>query len=254
MSPIVGVLDSGVGGLTVLAALAQRLPTVSMVYLGDTARNPYGEKTPAEIVAMAREGLRFLQAAGAQRLVVACNTITFAALPVLAAETDVPCIGMPRDVEWPADARHVAVAATAATIATHAHRDAIRRTHPQLRVTETACDGLAAAIERGDTAAADACIRQAAQSWMDVDTVLWACTHYPLVADRWRAALPQCRWIDPAGEVARTLAREMTPAPTGTGTVRLCFTDARAAAGLARTAYAAHPWEVVDISEKRGGR
>lgn len=254
MSPTIGVLDSGVGGLTVLAALAERLPSVSTVYLGDTARNPYGEKTPAEITAMARDGLRFLRAAGATVVVVACNTITFAALPVLAREADFPCIGMPRDIAWPSDARHVAVAATSATIATHAHREAVRRTHPHLQVTETACEGLAAAIEQGDTAAAAARIQAAVRCWTDVDTVLWACTHYPLVADLWRAAMPSCRWLDPATAVADEVARRLTDVPTGRGTVRLCFTDERAAAGLRRTAYAAHPWEVVDISEKRGGR
>lgn len=254
MTPLVGVLDSGVGGLTVLSALTERLPQVSFLYVGDTARNPYGGETPARITAMARECMRYLCDAGATVLVVACNTITFTALPALAREFDVPCIGMPSDVPAWKTAKHAAIVATPATIATHVHRDALRRHYPQVQVTETAVDGLAAAIEGGDRMRAQALITAAVRPWQGVDTALWACTHYPLAADIWRGVCPQVRWVNPAAQVAEETARILGDMPTGTGGVRLCFTDARAAAGLAQTAYADTPWEVVDISQKRGGR
>jgi len=249
--PVIGVLDSGVGGLTVLTALKRALPGAAYVYLGDTARNPYGGESAARITAMAREGMRYLLGEGATMLVIACNTITFTALDVLARETEVPCIGMPSEIPALETAHHVAIAATPATIATHIHRDALARHCPQIRVTETACDGLAAAIERGDRARAAALIAAAVQDWDDVDTVLWACTHYPLVADLWQAAAPHCRWIDPAAQVVQEVVRR-TDGAAAPGSVRLCFTDERAADGLRATAYAAAPWEVVAISEKRG--
>src|ERR687886_2735506 len=190
----VGVFDSGVGGLTVLHELLVHLPTEDFVYLADSARFPYGRRSPHELEGFALEIAEELLARRIKLLVVACNTASAAALPALRERlmqttlgVDVLGVVQPGAVQAVAATRtgRVGVLATPATVATGAYERAIAAVDPFVEVTSVACADLAAIIEDGfpfeqrvvDTVRGYcAPLREAG-----VDTVVLGCTHYPLV-------------------------------------------------------------------------
>jgi glutamate racemase len=190
----VGVFDSGVGGLTVLHELLVHLPAEDFVYLADSARFPYGERTAAELEAFALEVAEHLLARRIKLLVVACGSATAAALPALRERlmqttlgVDVLGVVQPGAVQAVAATRNgrIGVLATPATVASGAYADAIAAADPFVDVTCVACPDLAAIIEVGfpfeqrvvDTVRGYcAPLREAG-----VDTVVLGCTHYPLV-------------------------------------------------------------------------
>ena len=198
---ILGVFDSGFGGLTVLRALLPRIPGAHFLYLGDTARLPYGAKSQATVARYAVEAARFLVERGAELLVIACNTATALALPEIRAAVPVPVIGV---VEPGAEAalaatRHnpdqpgnVLVLATAATVQSHAYRDTCAALG--LRVTEMPCPLLVPLVEEGWTdhpVTRDVLhiyLREALAA-ATPGAVLLGCTHYPLIAPAIRSAL-----------------------------------------------------------------
>lgn len=213
----IGVMDSGVGGLTVLRALREVLPTADLLYLGDTARNPYGSRSAAEIVSFSAELAAWLIERGAERIVIACNTITFTARNELRTRFAVPLLGMQvPDVP----ARRVGVLATPVTIACHAHRAQLAAAGAA--VTEVACEGLAAAIERGDTAETERLVMRYAAELKGCEAALFGCTHYPLVRELWEQAAPNCRFIDPAAATAALAAEDSSEG--GTGRTEIYFT------------------------------
>ena len=201
---VVGVFDSGFGGLTVLRALLPRLPATHFVYLGDTARLPYGDKSRATVARYAIEAARFLVERGAQLLVIACNTATALALPEIREAVDVPVIGV---VEPGAQAAYeaaqrahsstgkageVVVLATAATVQSHAYRDTCAATG--LTVTEMPCPLLVPLVEEGwieHPVTRDVLRIYLAQALAGShpDAVLLGCTHYPLLAGEVAAVL-----------------------------------------------------------------
>ena len=189
---MVGVFDSGFGGLTVLRALLPKLPGAHFLYLGDTARLPYGAKSQATVARYAVEAAHFLVAQGAQLLVIACNTATALALPALRAAVSVPVIGV---VEPGAQAalaaasrtagQEVLVLATSATVQSHAYRDTC--TALGLHTTEMACPLLVPLVEEGwtDHPVTREVLRlylAEALAATTPNTVLLGCTHYPLIA------------------------------------------------------------------------
>ena len=189
---VVGVFDSGFGGLTVLRALLPKLPGAHFLYLGDTARLPYGAKSQATVARYAVEAAHFLVAQGAQLLVIACNTATALALPALRAAVSVPVIGV---VEPGAQAalaaasrtagQEVLVLATSATVQSHAYRDTCAALG--LHTTEMACPLLVPLVEEGwtDHPVTREVLRlylTEALAATTPNTVLLGCTHYPLIA------------------------------------------------------------------------
>lgn len=223
----IGVMDSGVGGLTVLRELRHRMPNADLLYLGDTARNPYGSRPTAEICAFSEELAERLIAGGAEQIVVACNTITFTALSELRARSSVPFVGM----QIPAvSARRVGVLATPVTISRHAHRE--RLAAAGATVTEVACEGLAAAIEREDSARIRLLVERYAAAIADCDAAIFGCTHYPLVRSLWERMLPNCRFIDPAAATADRAAQNGSG--MGTGRTDIYFTGEHIPALAAR--------------------
>ena len=196
--PTVGVFDSGFGGLTVLRALLPRLPGTHFLYLGDTARLPYGDKSRATVARYAIEAAQFLVGRGAQLLVIACNTATALALPELREAVAVPVIGV---VEPGAQAAFAAarsnggkvlVLATAATVQSHAYRDtcAARGLH----ASEKPCPLLVPLVEEGwtDHPVTRDVLRvylREALAAIEPDAVLLGCTHYPLIASEIAAIL-----------------------------------------------------------------
>jgi glutamate racemase len=216
----IGVFDSGFGGLTVLRALLPLLPGAEFLYLGDTARLPYGSKSRATIVRYALSSTRFLLDQGAEFLVIACNTASALALKEIRESTAMPVLGV---IETGADeaaasskTREVLVIGTDATIASHAYAGACRERG--LRAVEKACPLLVPLVEEGwiDHPVTAEVIRiyltelleQAQEAELDPDTLVLGCTHYPLLRPMMEAALaPAIRVIDSAEATASQAAR-----------------------------------------------
>lgn len=196
----IGVFDSGMGGLTVLRALRQRLPHESFIYLGDTARLPYGTKGVDTVRAYALQATRLLMRNDVKMIVVACNTASAAALPSLqAAFAPTPVIGV---VEPGAEAAlaasrsgRIAVIATESTVNDGAYRRAIRDRRPEAAVVECACSLFVALAEEGwsDGAVAGAVARQYLEPLFaradPPDTLLLGCTHFPVLLPAIREAV-----------------------------------------------------------------
>lgn len=210
MSPLIGLFDSGLGGLTVLRQLLSRRPRQSCLYLGDTARVPYGQRSPEEIRAIAGEVVRWLRHQGVELLVMACNTTNALAFDIAVAEAGVPVVGLIDSAASVLDSHRVGVLATSATVASGAYSRAIRANHPSARVVEVACPAFVPLIEAGELEGAR--IERAAAEYLapllqaGVESVVLGCTHYPLLAPLLERLLPDdVRLIDPAEATAHRL-------------------------------------------------
>ncbi len=187
----IGVFDSGVGGLTVLAELRRRLPAESTIYLGDNARAPYGPRSADEVRRFTLESVAWLLAREVKMLVLACNTATAQALPLVREVSSVPVLGVVRPGALAAAAStragHVGVIATAGTVASGAYPAAIGEADPTLTVTQLACPQLVPLVEAGDLdgpvteAALRSYLRDLFGADAAIDTLLLGCTHYPLL-------------------------------------------------------------------------
>jgi glutamate racemase len=187
----VAVFDSGVGGLTVLHECLVSLPHEDFLYLGDTARFPYGDREPGQLHAFARELAEILLAEGAKLLVVACNSATAAALPALRAELTgrVPVVGVVRpESRLAAKATisgRVGLLATPATVESGAYERALAEVAPHAELHAVSSAELAPLIQLGGEVDGRvvACVEGACRPLKaaGVDTVILGCTHYPLV-------------------------------------------------------------------------
>jgi len=186
----IGIFDSGVGGLTVYQALHERLPNERFVYLGDTARVPYGTKSLATVERYAVENALFLQGHGIKLLVVACNTASALALPAVERAVAVPVVGVIEPgaraaVEAIGADGRIGVIATEATIGSHAYRAAIERLAPGATIIEQACPLFVSLAEEGwaetDVARTVAAEYLAPLRAARVEAVVLGCTHYPIL-------------------------------------------------------------------------
>lgn len=255
----IGIFDSGLGGLTVVHALRDALPAEDLVYLGDTARVPYGPKSPDTVRRYADEISQWLLAQGVKVIVVACNTATAHALEHLRATLPVPVIGVIEPGARAAAAAtrgHVGVIGTAGTIRSHAYQRALAAVAPAVRVVEQTCPLFVPLVEEGWVD--HPVTAQVAREYLGpliadgVDTVVLGCTHYPLLAPVLARALPDgTRLIDSAAETAREtasllLTRELA-APAGRrGTLRLAATDAPEAFATLASRFLGAPVERVE--------
>ena len=186
----IGVFDSGIGGLTVVKALHEELPSESIVYFGDTARVPYGTKSKTTIVKFSLENVEFLLRFGVKCIVIACNTSSSWALPTLRKYFKVPIIGVIRPGALAAVSRtrnkRVGVIGTTATIHSGAYEAAIHRLDPAIKVFSQSCPLFVPLVEEG-WLTGDIC-REVAEQYLrplmrqDIDTLILGCTHYPLLA------------------------------------------------------------------------
>jgi len=185
----VGIFDSGVGGLTVLKEAMRLLPGERFIYLGDTARVPYGTKSPETVITYAEQAAEFLGRQGIKLLVVACNTASAVALPHLADRFRLPVIGViepgaRRAVAASAGGR-IGIIGTEGTVRSGAYDLAIRREDPLAHVVSTACPLFVPLAEEGW--ADHRVARLAAQEYLEplrqerIDTLVLGCTHYPLL-------------------------------------------------------------------------
>ncbi|HUO85967.1 MAG TPA: glutamate racemase [Thermoanaerobaculia bacterium] len=232
----IGVFDSGVGGLTVAAALARRLPDESIVYLGDTARLPYGSKSPETVGQYTRKNIDFLVAQGVKAIVVACNTASALALPRLTPPVPTwGVIGPGARRAAAATSGRVGVIATESTVRSDAYGEALRALLPGVRVESRACPLFVPLVEEGwhDDAVTEEVARRYLAPLLaaGVDTLVLGCTHYPLLRDVLaRVAGDGVTLVDSAeavaDEVARGLAAEGLAAPPGSAAAhRLYLTD-----------------------------
>lgn len=216
----IGIFDSGVGGLTVLRALATRLPAEQFLYLGDTARLPYGTKSPESVTRYALQASAHLVARGIKLLVVACNTASAVAMPALAAEfAPLPVIGV---VEAGAEAAvqtsrtgHIAVLATESTVRGGAYERAIRARRADARVFSQACSLFVALAEEGWTRGplVEAVAREYLQPLLTekeqdgLDCLVLGCTHFPLLRETIRqVAGTKVTLVDSGETVAQAIA------------------------------------------------
>ena len=211
----IGIFDSGIGGLTVAHAVMQQLPRESVTYFGDTARVPYGPKSPETVRRYSLEIASFLVQQQVKTLVVACNTATAHALPALRASLTIPVIGV---IEPGARAAvratrngHVGVIGTAGTIKSGAYERALRALEPGLRITARACPLFVPIVEEGwiDHEATRLIAREYLEPLLleEVDALVLGCTHYPLLKPVIADVLgPGVALIDSAEETARETA------------------------------------------------
>jgi glutamate racemase len=212
----IGVFDSGVGGLTVLGEIRDRLPYENTVYFGDTARVPYGVRDPAEVREFAFEIITYLTDLDVKLVVVACNTASAVALEAAQAEFDVPVVGV---IEPGARAaavdtinRRVGVLATRVTVESGAYRRAVRNLDAGIEVHEQACPEFVPLIEKGVVDGPE--LEKVARGYLDplmsrrVDAVILGCTHYPLISATINRILgPEVRLISSAGQTALEVSR-----------------------------------------------
>ncbi|MFN2530062.1 MAG: glutamate racemase [Pyrinomonadaceae bacterium] len=185
----IGIFDSGVGGLTVYRALHENLPNERFVYLGDTARVPYGTKSLATVERYAVENARFLQSHGIKLLVVACNTASALALPAIRYAVNVEVVGViepgARAAAKVANGRRIGVIATEATVQSAAYRRAIATIDPQIVVVERSCPLFVSLAEEGwaETDVALAVAREYLHDLTNksIDALVLGCTHYPIL-------------------------------------------------------------------------
>ncbi len=190
----IGIFDSGVGGLTVYRALHNRLPNEHFIYLGDTARVPYGTKSMATVERYAIENSRFLASRGIKMLVVACNTASALALPKIREKIGLDVVGVigpggrkaveiTRDISNP----RIGVIATEATVASNAYFEAIRRASDMAEVFQAGCPLFVPLAEEGWTAESEtysiAAKYLAAMKEFAPDALVLGCTHYPILRD-----------------------------------------------------------------------
>ena len=234
----IGVFDSGVGGLTVLRALIQQLPSADYIYLGDTARLPYGSKSQATIARYAVSSARFLVEEGAEFLVIACNTASALALDAIKEAVRVPVLGV---IETGANAAQVSsmsgdvlVIATDATVQSHAYKRVCAE--HGLRALEKACPLLVPLVEEGwiEHPVTQEVLRiyltelqeQAQEPGLKPDTLVLGCTHYPLLRAQIERTVPDLRVIDSAEVTASQVAAALTDyVHKGTSERRFYATD-----------------------------
>ena len=236
----IGVFDSGIGGLTVVKAMCDLLPNENIVYLGDTARVPYGPKSPETVQRYAVELAGMLIEKNAKALVVACNTVSSVALPLLTKKLSLPVIGV---IEPGARAalqatrnRHIGVIGTRATIRSGAYEKALRAADNNVRVSSHACPLLVPLIEEGllNDDVTDRIIMRYLEPMLadGIDTLVLGCTHYPLLTNAIaRAVKRQITLVDSAQNCARaveeTLDRQsLRAALSNRGELHVALTDA----------------------------
>ena len=234
----IGIFDSGVGGLTVMHRVMEALPAENLIYLGDTGRAPYGNKSAEIITRYSIENAEFLLGRGVKMLVVACNSMSAVALEALRSRTDVPVVGV---IEPGAKAavertrnRKVGVIGTEATIGSGHYTRALRALAPGLEIYTRTCPLFVPLAEEGwtDNEVARATVGTYLESLKasGIDTLILGCTHYPLLKKAIARYLGRrVRLVDSAEETAREVAARLSAAglkrKRGAGTASFFVTD-----------------------------
>ena len=213
----IGLFDSGVGGLTVLREMYRQMPTESLLYFADSARLPYGERSPSEILQFVREILDWMCAQDVKMIIMACNTSSALALEAVRQEYDLPILGviLAGAKAAVAHGERIGVISTAATAKSRAYPLAIQEINPQARVWSVACPLFVSLIEQNQLYTAET--RQVALKYLSplleaqIDTLVYGCTHYRHLEQTIRSLLPNSvRTIDPAEHIVVAAEKELS--------------------------------------------
>ena len=210
----IGIFDSGVGGLTVVKCIAQRLPRENIIYVGDTAHVPYGGKTTEELVSLNQNIIDFFVQQGVKLVVAACNTSSSVSLPILRDAYSLPLLDVisPGVREAAAVSRtgRIGVIATQATVGSRAYTRQLQALNANLQVYEAACPRFVPLVESGQLEGSE--VEQAVREYLDIllrqdiDTLVLGCTHYPfLVPVIEQVVGGKVVLVDPAVQTAREL-------------------------------------------------
>ncbi len=233
----IGIFDSGVGGLTVLKEVARLLPQEELFYVGDTARVPYGTKSPETVRRYAVESAGFLAQQGVKMLVVACNTASAVAVNELASQFQIPVIGViepgSRRAATLTTNRRVGVIGTEGTIKSGAYARAIKSDDPAIEVVSAACPLFVPLAEEGwhEHRVAEIAAGEYLAPLLDagVDTLVLGCTHYPMLKKTLRTILGDgIQLVDSAEETAKVVVDTLPSVganQAGKGSVRFFVTD-----------------------------
>ncbi len=215
----IGIFDSGVGGLTVFSAIAQTLPYENLLYLGDTARVPYGSRSPETILKYAQRIAGHLTSRGVKALVIACNTATSYALQELrevAARQSIPVIGVIRpgsiDAVQSSQGQKIGVIGTEGTIRSQKYETELRSLSPEVEIFTQACPLLVPLIEEGwtdDPVTVEVLRRYLEPLKEGPDTIIMGCTHYPLITPLMEKALPAVTFVNSAVATAKICKSEL---------------------------------------------
>ena len=236
----IGIFDSGVGGLTVVRHVTSRLPRENVIYLGDTARVPYGTKSSDTVVRYALSCARILLERRIKLLVVACNTASAFALDVLRDTLEVPVVGVvepgARSALMQSKNMHIGIIGTRGTIASGEYRHALEKLSPEVRVFSKACPLFVPLAEEGwthgDIPHAIASEYLAEIMEQGVDTVVLGCTHYPLLKETIATVLgPEVTLVDSAEATAEVVEHTLSGMGVSThstapGTLKFLVSDA----------------------------
>ena len=235
----IGVFDSGLGGLTAVRQLRRLMPSENIIYFGDTARVPYGNRGRGTLLKYARQDMGFLRSFDLKAVVIACGTVSTNCLEDLQAESDIPVIGVVepavRRAAALSTARRVGLAATRASVGSGAYEREFRRLAPDLQVYPLACPLLVPLVEEGRCRPGDVVIETVAAEYLHplrergIDTLVLGCTHYPLLTGVIGALMgPGVTLVDVGAEAARAcrdlLERRDELAQRPAGSVR-CYTS-----------------------------
>ena len=215
MSKAIGFIDSGVGGLTVLKEALKQLPHESMIFLGDSARCPYGNRTVEEIRKFTKEMVQFLLKKDVKMIVIACNTATAVILEELQETLEIPVVGVIQPGSLAAikqtKTQKIAVLGTHATIESDVYRKTLQKKNHELWVTSLECPKFVPLVESNqtDSPIAKKVVAQTLQPLMgkEFDTLILGCTHYPLLRQRIQAVVgPQVTLIDSGAETVSSVS------------------------------------------------
>lgn len=235
----IGVFDSGLGGLTVLSAIAKLLPSENLVYFGDTARVPYGSKSRETVIHYSLEIADFLLSQNVKMIVVACNTASSHALEEMKKKLDIPVIGVVEPgvkalEKYKGDFSKAAVIATRSTVKSSSYKKAAGKLIPEITLFEKACPLLVPLIEEGFTnkQVTEMIVREYLDEIIreDIHHLILGCTHYPLLQETINRIYPTLTLVDSsvetAEEVKKVLSdRELKNKNTQKGSIKLFVSD-----------------------------
>ena len=264
----IGVFDSGLGGLTVVRAIASALPHEDLVYLGDTARVPYGTRSAHTIVRYARGCGALLAARGVKLLVVACNTVSAVALDMLRVELDMPVLGViepgARAAVAASRAGRIGVIATAGTVASAAYPRAVASFETRAEVHQRAAPLLVPLAEEGwlDGEVPALVARRYLEPLLGhgagIDTLVLGCTHYPLLSEVLRTEAERAAGgpiaivdsgVAAAAELATLLGERELAREGGAGALRLLVTDRPGRFAEVASRFLGHDVEGLDVDQ-----
>ena len=236
----IGVFDSGSGGLTAVREIRSILPSENIIYFGDTSRVPYGGRSPEILLHYARQDVHFLRSFDVKALLVACGTVSTNALPVLAAESDIPILGVVEPACAAAAAatrnKRVGLIATSASVRSGAYERTLAAMDSTITVYAGACPLFVPLVENGRFHPGDTVIETVAREYLTplrdtgIDTLIRGCTHYPLLAEVIAGVMGSgVTLIDSGASAARALRQTLSDkgllAQRASGTLTLYASD-----------------------------